>query len=316
LWKEELPKISEDKVRAIILSPLAWRGWPKFLRPLVILARTIYLGRFCDLIYCLDVRLSRPARLAAKLLRRPYWLRAGAEGLWMNEVARDRALTEMSRADRVVVWNLQTKNDLTAEKISAEKIAYSQLPVILPEDLPSREELRRKWRIEGPVAISGGRLSGLKNMLWLIELWPLVLKSVPEAKILITGTGSQVEKLTERIKTLGLEGQILLTGLLPRAEYLRYLRLADLYLEPCLRGGADLGRREAEAVGTNTVTGAEFEFNAAAMSRAIAARWNKTIHPVDWRGESEAIITEFIRALAQATAGRSTLVEKTEAVLR
>lgn len=74
--------------------------------------------------------------------------------------------------------------------------------------------LRDEYRMEPDSPIVGvvGRLEPEKGHPTLLEAWPLVLRAVPSAYLLVVGEGSRREALEEQARDLGIADRVVFTG--------------------------------------------------------------------------------------------------------
>jgi glycosyltransferase involved in cell wall biosynthesis len=82
-----------------------------------------------------------------------------------------------------------------------------------------------------------GRLFRLKGHADLLKAFSKISPAAPEARLLFVGDGSLRREIECQIHDLGLDGRVILTGLVPPGEVARYVGIMD-----CL---AHLSRREA-----------------------------------------------------------------------
>lgn len=92
-----------------------------------------------------------------------------------------------------------------------------------------REELGLSQK---KVIVSVGRLVHRKGQDVLIEAMPAILKSVPDAHILMVGQGPYRSYLENRAKTLGVAGNITFIGRIDYQELPRYICVGDLFVMP------------------------------------------------------------------------------------
>ena len=119
------------------------------------------------------------------------------------------------------------------------------------------EDLRRKIGIEDKYSVFTvrGFRSGY-NLDVFIKAIPHVLKEIPDVKFIIGGPdynrGSEFKKLVEE---LGIDKDVLFTGLIPNAEMPKYLANADIYVgvanDPKKAGGG-IGTTPMEAMACET----------------------------------------------------------------
>lgn len=100
---------------------------------------------------------------------------------------------------------------------------------------------------EGPVVVFTGRLIEAKGLLELLEAWPLLLHRVPNAHLLLVGSGPLEAELRRRAVLPPLAGQVHLTGEVPDVR--PYLRAAGAFVLPSWAEGLPNALLEAMAMG-------------------------------------------------------------------
>jgi glycosyltransferase involved in cell wall biosynthesis len=101
----------------------------------------------------------------------------------------------------------------------------------------------------GPTCINVARLSPQKGHNVLLDAMAIVVKQVPGARLVVIGDGELRGALRERIRDLGLDDHVELTGSLPREQVASRLRGADLFILPSRYEGSPLALMEAMASG-------------------------------------------------------------------
>jgi glycosyltransferase involved in cell wall biosynthesis len=94
------------------------------------------------------------------------------------------------------------------------------------------DQLRRKYGITGPFLLFVGRLTEKKGVRYLIEAMPEVLKTFPESKLLIIGTGELRQELSRLVNSLGLQERVIFTGAISNNELPKYFATADIFIGP------------------------------------------------------------------------------------
>lgn len=92
-----------------------------------------------------------------------------------------------------------------------------------------------------------GRVEKEKNHIFLIGGLKKLLRSMPKAKLIILGDGSEREKLQEKSRELGLDGKVILYG--STDDVPGWLSAMDYYLMPSLSEGFPISAVEAQANG-------------------------------------------------------------------
>ncbi|MBX3011959.1 MAG: glycosyltransferase family 4 protein [Caldilineaceae bacterium] len=95
-----------------------------------------------------------------------------------------------------------------------------------------------------------GALTPRKNLKFLLDVLQQVCQSVPQAHLLIAGSGPQERELRRYTQVLGIEEQVTFTGYLSETDKVRYYNLADLFVFPSLLEGFGMAVAEAMACGT------------------------------------------------------------------
>jgi glycosyltransferase involved in cell wall biosynthesis len=280
LLKEELPKYSKDKVRAIILNFGEVRKWPKIIRHLIYFFKALYRGQYCEVIYAQDpVSVGLPALWAAKILGKPFLLKIVGDYAWEQGVARFGVKDDLDtfslqtkpygwyvrwlkkieshvarQAKAIVVPSEYLKKIVSNWGISPDKIVVIYNSFEPPKGLATKEIIRKKMKVTGELVVSAGRLVAWKGFAGLIRLWPEILTKYPEAKLLIIGDGPEKNNLEKLIAELGLFDSVLLTGKLERQLLLVYLKIADVFVLNTGYEGFSHQLLEVASVGTPMVT--------------------------------------------------------------
>ncbi len=231
------------------------RRFPKIIRHLVYLYRLLRAGKGVDAFYALDpVSVGLPALLAAKLLRKRFFLRVAGDYAW--EQANER-YGVMETPD---VFVRRDVNDFplpvvilaTVERL----VARGAIAVVVPsryladvivhwgvergkihvvpngiERVPrasERSSLRQLIGFDGKLVVSAGRLIPLKGFSGLIEAFPEVRRVHHGARLLIVGDGPERNRLEALVDSAGLGESVTVSKSLPREVLLRYVEAADV----------------------------------------------------------------------------------------
>ena len=96
------------------------------------------------------------------------------------------------------------------------------------------EAVRQRLGLAGrPVVLCVSRLVPRKGQDTLIRSWPGVLKSAPDAALLITGSGPFGKNLHDLAKRLCPDGSVSFTGPVPEQDLPAYYDAADVFAMPC-----------------------------------------------------------------------------------
>lgn len=115
-------------------------------------------------------------------------------------------------------------------------------------DPDKRESIRHALHAEDQWIIGHvGHLAGVKNQRFLLELMPLLLASNPRALLLLLGEGDDRPMLEEKIREMGLQDRVILTGNVTNVA--EYLSAMDVFAFPSLYEGLPLSILEVQANG-------------------------------------------------------------------
>lgn len=115
-------------------------------------------------------------------------------------------------------------------------------------DEKKRAEYRRKTGICGELVLGHvGRFSAEKNHLFLLEILYAAKKKEISCKLLLAGDGQMREQIMRRVAELGLENDVICTGMTEETE--GYLNAMDVFLLPSFMEGLPLAGIEAQCSG-------------------------------------------------------------------
>jgi glycosyltransferase involved in cell wall biosynthesis len=146
------------------------------------------------------------------------------------------------------------KNIIAGWGIAREKIKVIPNAVIVPEALPSKEEARSRLGLEGVILLSAGRLVPWKGFRALIAMMAQIKNEVPEARLLIIGSGPEEEPLKAYVRDNELEGRVSFIGSVPRDTLWAYLAAGDIFLLNTAYEGFSHQLIEAMSAGIPVVT--------------------------------------------------------------
>lgn len=115
-------------------------------------------------------------------------------------------------------------------------------------DPKSRDRMRKQLGLENCFVIGhAGHLAKVKNQQYLLKLMPEILKSKPNAKLLLLGEGPDRPMLEKMIEALGLADSVLMTGNVINVP--DYLSAMDVFAFPSLYEGMPLSIVEVQTNG-------------------------------------------------------------------
>lgn len=103
------------------------------------------------------------------------------------------------------------------------KIQIVQIPNLLEKVPNQSSELKSKQ------IVSVGRLHPVKDFLSLIDVFEMVQKEIPEARLTIVGGGEERTKLEAKVKEKRLMGKVIITGMVDKERVQETMLYASLY---------------------------------------------------------------------------------------
>ena len=127
--------------------------------------------------------------------------------------------------------------------------------IFIPLKSDEREAQRKKLGFgDGKLLVNVKRLHPLGGQRFLIDAMPEVLRSYPDAKLVICGSGPLHDELQNRINERGLSEQVTLLGRIDNRSIATYCACADLFVLPSLLEACPTVAVEALACGTPVVS--------------------------------------------------------------
>jgi len=142
-----------------------------------------------------------------------------------------------------------TRDDLVARGIPASRVAVVHCGMDHDTYRPD-PAVAKSAR---PTILYIGRARRYKGVDWLLRALPLVLRRVPEARLVVVGDGPHLAELKLTAARRGLAHAVEFRGFLPRADKVRLLREAWALVQPSPKEGWGLTVIEAGACATAVV---------------------------------------------------------------
>ena len=110
-----------------------------------------------------------------------------------------------------------------------------------------------------------GYIGRYKDQLTTLDIFSALLSKIPEARLILagpkvpSGTGPLYwDRVVEKVKSLGLDGKVTMTGQLSREEVRNYLYMSDVFIHPVTGTGGWLAPFEALSTGLPVVVSTKF----------------------------------------------------------
>jgi glycosyltransferase involved in cell wall biosynthesis len=277
LLYDELPK------RGIDVSVLSFGDFidkPKLIRHVLYFFELLKKGKDADIIYAQDpVSVGLPALLASQILRKKFVLKIVGDYAWEQGVQRfnvadnldvfsknhdrySRSVKMLKQIEKYVAsgaGTIVTPSEYLKTIITNWGIDSSKIKVIYngfnPSEVRSAKSvLRNKHSLHGTVIISVGRIVPWKGFGSIIEIMPLILKELPDAKLLIVGEGPDLENLKIKSENLQLNDRVTFTGKLDQSKLFEYIKASDVFVLNTSYEGFSHQIIETMALGTPIIT--------------------------------------------------------------
>lgn len=84
------------------------------------------------------------------------------------------------------------------------------------------------------IVLSVGRLIDWKGTIYLINAMPEIIRHYPDTKLLIVGSGPEMDNLIQRVRELGLGNNVTFLGIVPNEELSSYYHSSDVFVLPSI----------------------------------------------------------------------------------
>lgn len=103
------------------------------------------------------------------------------------------------------------------------------------------------------VAVYAGRMGKEKSLDFLLDAFELVLRTLPDARLLMLGGGPEKDNLEAHAAEIGIADRVVFTGYVPRTRIVDYLQTARVFLFASTTETQGLVSLEAQAAGVPVV---------------------------------------------------------------
>jgi glycosyltransferase involved in cell wall biosynthesis len=165
----------------------------------------------------------------------------------------------LARADRVIAVSEATRRDaLRFYRLAPEKIVVipeGVEPRFRPEPDPARlAAVRQKYALPERFILCVGTIEPRKNLPTLLDAYAALRQDHPQVGLVIAGSkGWLYESFFDRLRSLGLEQRVTLTGYLPDDDLPALINCAEVFAFPSIFEGFGLPPLEAMAGGIPVV---------------------------------------------------------------
>jgi glycosyltransferase involved in cell wall biosynthesis len=131
--------------------------------------------------------------------------------------------SELEHASHIYCPSAYLRKLVLSWGIPPERVSVLPNPTPLPRDLPSRDELRASFGLNGATLAFAGRLTAQKSLGRTLE----ALAAADGVNLVIAGEGPDREPLEEQARALGLSERVTFLGAQPRERVVELFHAAD-----------------------------------------------------------------------------------------
>lgn len=194
------------------------------------------------------------AMLLSRFLGVPYLVKGRGDDILVtssHNIARRQMLSAANHAGRILAVSAALRDRMATLGMPRHKIRVHHNGVdknlFRPAD---RDEAKAKLNLHGPVLLCVGSLTERKQQRLIID----ALQYIPEATLVLAGTGPERPRLEQQAQDLGLASRVRLLGVVPHEELPAVYAAADLTVLPTKREGLANAWLESLACGRPVVT--------------------------------------------------------------
>ncbi len=143
-------------------------------------------------------------------------------------------------------------NSVYLKKLTLKTFPGLKITVI-PNGVDAKIFFPAKKLPSKPVILSSSRLGQRKGVEYLVKAMPIVLKSLPEAQLILAGEGVEKESLKRLTNELGLDKQVKFLGQVEHRKLPEIYRKSSLFVLPSLSESLSNSLLEALACGLPVV---------------------------------------------------------------
>ena len=219
--------VIRDRSKILLPSPRTTRNAMKIMRQYQ--ATTVWFGAAAPLAFMAKRLRNAGAKNIVALTH-------GHEVWWAKLPIFRSAIAKISRdVDTLTYLGDFTKNAMLPVISDNSKLVKIAPGIDVKHFSPSETDLKliEKYRLQNRrVIVSVGRLVHRKGQDKLIEAMPEVLKSYPDAVLLLVGQGPIKSMLEKLIRHHGLENHVIFTGRIQFSDLPKYIQLGEIFAMP------------------------------------------------------------------------------------
>jgi len=143
----------------------------------------------------------------------------------------------VKRADRMIPVSSSLGDSIRNDLWRRARLTTISMGFDAAKFLPTDSRAALKKRLfdhEGPIILFVGRLVEKKGISYLLEAVPDVVAEAPDTLFVLVGGGHLEDTIRNRIRRLGVEGRVRMTGFVDHSRLPRYYAAADVFVGPSI----------------------------------------------------------------------------------
>ncbi|MDO8538691.1 MAG: glycosyltransferase family 4 protein [archaeon] len=142
---------------------------------------------------------------------------------------------EMKKCDKVIAISETVKEFMKQNYAIDSVVIFDPVDCAKFKPLPKNNELLKKFNLENSFTILCiGRLVSWKGFQFVIKALPKILKSIPNARLLIVGKGEFESELKKIVSELKIEKNIVFAGQVSHEMLPQYYSVCDIFIQPSI----------------------------------------------------------------------------------
>lgn len=215
--------------------------WLPLVLPYLFVRAFFYLSfNRVDLIHIQDGLLAPMGYVLAKIFRRPWVVIIhGLDITYENKLFQSLVPKAVAKSGKAICISQAAADECVKRGVSREKTAVIALGITDDHKVKrgdARKYLEEKYpevSSESKILLTVGRLVERKGVAWFLDnVYPDIIKSVPEAIYLVVGTGEEKATIEKIIKKNKLAGKVILTGKVDDETLSAIYKGSDIFVMP------------------------------------------------------------------------------------
>ena len=189
--------------------------------------------------------LGAQAVLIAKILRKPligtfhtfitdeqYIRHIGINSSLIKKISWSYVRNYYNKCNLITCPSESTKKELVENGFIRPVRVISNGIDLFSSDNSKWKKIKEKYKLNASTLLFIGRIAHEKNLDYLLECFKLVVKKVPNTKLIIVGDGPQMDQLKKYANKLGISNNIIFTGKIEHEELLKsgIFKAVDLFV--------------------------------------------------------------------------------------